>query len=57
MAFKGKKKTDYQRRYMRERRAKLKVGLLDPLVRPELDADGNPTPDYDQIIRQRYGYN
>lgn len=55
MALKGKAKKDYQRNYMRKRRA-IKVagegsarikGLLDPSVRPQVDADGNPVPNYD----------
>jgi hypothetical protein len=40
------KKILYQRNYMRLKRLKLKQsylkqGLLDPIVRPKLDADGN----------------
>ena len=49
MALKGDKKRDYQRGYMRKRRATLRLnrGAVRPPVRPTLDADGNPLPDYE----------
>jgi len=52
VAFKGDKKRDYQRTYMRKRGAilKLKSRFIRPLVRPQLDADGNPIPDDEQVM-------
>lgn len=34
--LKGIKKANYQRNYMRRRRLKLQMGLLDPSVRPSV---------------------
>lgn len=58
MALKGQAKKDYQREYMRRRRGS-NTGLTDrsnnavrpnpdvrPVKIPELDADGNPIPEY-----------
>lgn len=46
MALKGEAKRVYQRRYMRKRRAVAKSGVVRPIVRPRLDVDGHPIPDY-----------
>jgi len=51
--LKGEAKTKYQRNYMRDRRAKLKLNralvrprTLNPVrLRPDIDADGNVIPD------------
>jgi len=49
VALKGKKKVDYQRRYMRERRLKVKMMLADrfglSVKIPKVDADGYVIPD------------
>jgi len=59
MSLKGKAKTDYQREYMRRKRGLTvknieavrpsAIGFLvaNPKPAPQLDADGNPIPDYD----------
>lgn len=48
MVLRGQAKKDYQRKYMRKQRAivKLNSRFVRPIVRPELDADGNVIPDY-----------
>lgn len=49
MALKGEAKKNYQRNYMRKRRVTLKLNgrFVRPIVRPQLDAEGNPIPSYD----------
>lgn len=55
MALKGKAKTEYQREYMRHKRAGLTIGSNKPktvriegkeYIVPELDADGNVVPSF-----------
>lgn len=57
MPLTGQAKTDYQREYMRKRRSNKGVTVTLESVRPvrpelvrplepELDADGNPIPEY-----------
>jgi len=51
VAFKGKKKVDYQRDYMRKRRLRIKKMLAErfgiPYRIPRVDADGYITPEYE----------